>query len=158
MSFQICYSINILLFDAAGQRCELPTVFVNEPYSLCVMLVSNVYLVTTSQVRRSVVIVVIIIITIDVVVFIVVVIVVLLLLPTLFCFLLSSSPLVISCNVLFYFYSATQSAFMYSQTIFQSFIHSINMKWLPPILKSFEISFRKNRRSKKTIEFTQMNS
>jgi archaellum biogenesis protein FlaJ (TadC family) len=113
------------------------------------MLVSNVYLVTTSQVRCSVVVVVviiiIIIIIIDVVLFTVVVIVVLLLLllPTSFCFLLSSSPLVISGNILFYFYSATQSAFMNSQTSFQSFINSINMKWLPPTLKSLGISFRK---------------
>jgi len=73
-------------------------------------------------------------------------------------FLLSSSPLIISCNILFYFYSATQSAFMNSQTSFQSFIKSINMKWLPPTLKSLEISFKKNQRSKKTTEFTQMNS
>jgi len=98
------------------------------------MLVSNVYLVTTSEVRCSgvivvvIIIIIIIIIIIDVVVFIVVVIVVLLLLPTSFCFLLSSSPLVMSCNILFYFYSATQSAFMNSQTSFQSFTNSINMK------------------------------
>jgi len=62
MYFLIYYAINILPFDATGHRYELPTVSVNEPYSLCRMLVSNVYLVTTSKVRCSVVVVVIIII------------------------------------------------------------------------------------------------
>ena len=118
------------------------------------MSVSNIYLVITSQVRCSVVIVVVVVVVVIIitiiiiiiiidVVFIVVVIVVLLLLPISFCFLLSSSPLVIYGNILFYFYFATQSAFMKSQTSFQSFINSINMKWLPPTLKSLEISFRK---------------
>jgi archaellum biogenesis protein FlaJ (TadC family) len=90
-----------------------------------------------------IIIIIIITINIDVVVFIVVVIVVLLLVPTSFYFLLSSWPLVLSGNILFNFCSGIQSAFMKSQTSFQSFINSINRKWIPPTLKSLEISFRK---------------
>jgi len=153
MSFQIYYSINILRFDATGQRYELPTVFVNEPYSLCVMLVSNGNYFPSASFscyccryhhhhyrccgfyyccNCCVAIITNII-----------------LFPSFF---------LAACNILFYFYSATQSAYMNSETSFQSFINYINMKWLPPILKSLEIYFRKNRRSKKTTEYTQMNS
>ena len=42
MSFQIYYSINILPFDAGGHLYELPAVSVNESYSVCLMLGSNI--------------------------------------------------------------------------------------------------------------------
>jgi len=73
MFFQIYYSINILPFDATGHRYELLTVSVNEPYSLYLILVSNVYLVTAFQVRCSVVIVVVVVVVIIIIIIIIVV-------------------------------------------------------------------------------------
>lgn len=59
-----------------------------------------------------------------------------------------------NCNILFHFYSATWSAFMNLQISLQIFISSISMKWLPPTSNSLKFLSGKNRRIKKTTEFT----